>query len=357
MSKRYFDCVVVGAGPAGLSVAYYLKRMGVNFVLIDEHGIGASWENMNDTLRLVSPWWTNVLPGTIPNPLHAFEKHSRLSFVRYLQSYYKKNDLGPVLQERVCEVHSCSDGYSIETAEGGLIQAKSVVCASGYFGNPYFPEIESDDSVEIVHASSYKNVKQLLARGVAKVLVVGRRVTAGQLAEELYSAGISVTLSARGQVEVKRNDSFMGGLREQVYFFWESLKLYFQPEVKANSYAIMDGGKIREYIHSGSIPVLGKPQKIEAGMVYLEGRDAPLAVDQIWLATGYKPNLGYLKSFNLSFEDSSMPVIVQQLHDAYPGVHLVGFDNLFNFTSRYLRGIRRDSKRIAKQIEAHLKPG
>lgn len=353
MNRMQFDCVVIGAGPAGLSVAYHLKKLGVDFALIDREGVGSSWKRMNDSLKLVSPWWTNRLPGTALNPFYAFKKHSRSSFIKYLELYYKKNELGPLVVDSVHTLHKNSKGYLLKTSNGE-IQCNAVVCASGYFGNPYIPKIESDGSVEVFHACSYKNVDQLRERGMSKVLVVGRRVTAGQLAEELYSSGVSVALSARGGVEVKKNDTFYGSLREQIYFFWESLRLFFKPGLKANSYPVMDGGKIRGYICTGKIPVYGVPKLIRSGQVFFCEKTEPIKVDAVWLATGYKPKLEYLNELGLVLEDGDIFKVSSQLDEDYPGLHFVGFDNLFNFTSRYLRGIRRDSREIAQRVKSQL---
>lgn len=33
-----------------------------------------------------------------------------------------------------------------------------------------------------------------------------------------------------------------------------------------------------------------------------------------------------------------------------PGVFLLGFDNLYDHRSRYLRGIRRDARRLARRL-------
>ncbi|MBB6522704.1 flavin-containing monooxygenase [Pseudoteredinibacter isoporae] len=353
MNSKQFDCVIIGAGPAGLSVAYHLKKLGVEFALLDREGVGSSWKRMNDSLKLVSPWWTNMLPGTALNPFYAFKKHSRSSFVKYLESYYKEKELGPLITENVNAVRKGEEGYLLETSNGE-IKCRAVVCASGYFGNPYIPEIESDGSVDVFHASSFKNVDQLLERGVSSVLVVGRRVTAGQLAEELCSSGISVSLSSRGGVEVKKNDTLYGALREQVYFFWESLKLFCKPDLKGDSYPVMDGGKIRGYICSGEIPVYGAPKSIESGQVFLEEGIHPLNVDTVWLATGYQPKLEYLEGLDLAIQDGEMAEISSHLEEEYPGLYFIGFDNLFNFTSRYLRGIRRDSRRIADRVKLSL---
>ncbi|MFC7066155.1 FAD-dependent oxidoreductase [Brucella rhizosphaerae] len=46
MSSDIFDVVVIGAGQAGLASAYYLRRAGVSFVILDaEEGPGGAWRH------------------------------------------------------------------------------------------------------------------------------------------------------------------------------------------------------------------------------------------------------------------------------------------------------------------------
>src|SRR5690606_9413492 len=48
--------VVVGAGQAGLSASYHLKRKGIDHVVLDGASrIGDVWRNRWDTLRLFTP--------------------------------------------------------------------------------------------------------------------------------------------------------------------------------------------------------------------------------------------------------------------------------------------------------------
>ena len=49
------DCIVIGAGQAGLAVGYYLRKKGLDFVLLDaESGPGAAWRHTWPSLTLFS---------------------------------------------------------------------------------------------------------------------------------------------------------------------------------------------------------------------------------------------------------------------------------------------------------------
>ena len=60
--------VVVGGGQAGLSVAYYLKRLGLDpgneFIVLDRGpGTGGAWQFRWEALRIGSAHRINDLPG------------------------------------------------------------------------------------------------------------------------------------------------------------------------------------------------------------------------------------------------------------------------------------------------------
>jgi putative flavoprotein involved in K+ transport len=61
---EHFDTIVIGAGQAGLSTGYHLKRQGRDFVILDANErIGDSWRSRWDSLRLFTPARVDGLAG------------------------------------------------------------------------------------------------------------------------------------------------------------------------------------------------------------------------------------------------------------------------------------------------------
>ena len=52
------DVVIVGAGPAGIGVAVTLKRMGINFVIVEKDSIGSSFKKWPEETQFISPSFT-----------------------------------------------------------------------------------------------------------------------------------------------------------------------------------------------------------------------------------------------------------------------------------------------------------
>ena len=87
------DVVIVGGSQAGLAVAYYLKKRGLRFVLLDaEPEIGRVWKSRWDSLTLFTPAQYSGLPGMDFPAAHDVYP-SKDDVAAYLQSYASAFDL------------------------------------------------------------------------------------------------------------------------------------------------------------------------------------------------------------------------------------------------------------------------
>jgi putative flavoprotein involved in K+ transport len=79
--------VVIGAGPAGLSVSQQLTVLGVDHVVLERATVAQAWRDRWVSFTLVTPIWTLDLPGDPyvgPDP----EGHvHRDEIVAYLEKY------------------------------------------------------------------------------------------------------------------------------------------------------------------------------------------------------------------------------------------------------------------------------
>ena len=90
---EHIETVVVGAGQAGLSVGYHLKRRGLPFAILDANErVGDSWRARWDSLRLFSPARHNRLDGLpFPSARHSFPSKDEMA--DYLESYAARFEL------------------------------------------------------------------------------------------------------------------------------------------------------------------------------------------------------------------------------------------------------------------------
>ena len=88
MSVPDHAVAVIGGGQAGLAVAYYLRRAGLNFHIFDAgDGPGGAWVHGWDSLRLFSPAAYSSLPGWPMPPAARDGYPTRDDVIDYLTRY------------------------------------------------------------------------------------------------------------------------------------------------------------------------------------------------------------------------------------------------------------------------------
>ncbi|MBB3967052.1 FAD-dependent oxidoreductase [Rhizobium metallidurans] len=91
MSSETFDVVVIGAGQAGLASAYYLRRAGLSFVMLDaEDGPGGAWRHGWNSLHLFSPASFSSLPGWMMPSRTKASYPAKSEVIDYLTRYEER---------------------------------------------------------------------------------------------------------------------------------------------------------------------------------------------------------------------------------------------------------------------------
>jgi putative flavoprotein involved in K+ transport len=200
MYASILDVIVVGAGHAGLSISYHLKKHNVNHIVFEKGKIGDSWHNQRwDSFKLNTPNKWNLLPGQESIFSDSEGLCSASEFVAFLEGYSAKFQL-PVVEN--CEVISVesipeSKEFSVSVSENGSTKnyrCSQVVVASGAQNKKNIPLFARNLSSEIfqLHSSEYRNVSSLPD---GAVLVVGSAQSGIQIAEDLISEGRKVFIS------------------------------------------------------------------------------------------------------------------------------------------------------------------
>jgi cation diffusion facilitator CzcD-associated flavoprotein CzcO len=210
--------VVVGAGQAGLSVSYYLARLGldpgVDFVVFDRGpGTGGAWQLRWEALRIGSAHRINDLPGMDELGL-SFENAGRaLPAKEVVADYYRQYEEHFGLRvHRPTTVRSVFNrgselvvGYDSRQPSGptrGELSADVVVNATGTWGSPFVPWYPGRDSFagRQLHTTDYTDAAEFAGQSV---VVVGGGTSAIGFLMELENVATDLLWVTRSPTEFR----------------------------------------------------------------------------------------------------------------------------------------------------------
>ncbi len=184
MNRYETDILIIGAGQAGLALAYHLKSTSLRYLLVERHSrIGDSWRNRYDSLTLFTPRSFSALPG------RKFEGDpqgyaTRDEFADYLEIYARHFEFPIHLNQGVCRLERVDGGFQTTTEVGDSFLSQIVVLATGPFQKPKIPAMATqfDPEVRQFTPETYRNATQIPQ---GKVLIVGDGATGRDIAAEL----------------------------------------------------------------------------------------------------------------------------------------------------------------------------
>lgn len=178
-----YQIVIIGAGQAGLSMGYYLKKEGIPFIILDgNERVGDSWRKRYQSLVLFTPRRYSSLPGLpLAGEPEGFPTKDEMA--EYFLKYASHFDLPIKNNIQVQSLTKMNGTFQMVTNQGDIF-ATNVIVATGAFQKPYIPEIiESHDNLPLqFHSSQYNSPNEMKGD---TVLVVGGGNSGAQIAVEL----------------------------------------------------------------------------------------------------------------------------------------------------------------------------
>lgn len=200
---NHTDCVVIGAGQAGLAMSRCLTDRGVDHVVIERGRVAERWRSERwDSLRLLTPNWQSRLPGFCydgPDPDGYMSMPEVVDyFERYAASFSAPVRSGVAVQS----LRRDGSRFLVGTSAGDW-RARVVIVATGHSDTPRVPDVASRFPRDITHVvpTEYRRPELLPEGGV---LIVGASSTGIQLADELQRAGRAVTIAVGQHLRMPR---------------------------------------------------------------------------------------------------------------------------------------------------------
>jgi len=185
------DIAVIGAGQAGLSSAYHLRRLGFaplrNFILFDQSPRpGGAWQFRWPSLTLSTANKIHDLPGMSMAEaidISTGDVQASRAIPEYYAAYEAKFDLRVMRPAHVQVVCDRGERLRIET-DKGLFSSRGIINATGTWETPYIPEYKGAERFKgsQLHTKDYRTADEFAGK---HVVIVGGGISAVQLMDEI----------------------------------------------------------------------------------------------------------------------------------------------------------------------------
>jgi putative flavoprotein involved in K+ transport len=348
--RSRYEVVVVGAGQAGLTMGFFLRRAGRQFLITERaRSVGAAWRGRWDSLTLFTPRRYSSLPGlAFPGDPDGYP--GRDEVIAYLEHYAERFELPVELSNGVKRLGTVDDGFFLET-ESRTIAADQVVVSTGPFQTPYVPELATRLASDVVqaHSTGYRSPGDLPE---GTVLVVGGGNTGYQIAKEL-SETRNVHLSV-GSRQTPLPQRLLG----RDLFWWLTKSRLLGRTVESRLGRRMRG---RETLIGSSPRELRRRHGVQlraramdaSGRIVRFADGGELEVDAVIWATGYRPDHSWIEA---PIFDPSGRVRHRRGVTEVPGLYFLGLTWQHTRGSALLGWVADDAAFIAERIEHARNP-
>lgn len=325
------EIVVIGAGQAGLSSAYHLRRRGLEpgrgFLVLDQNPMpGGAWQHRWPSLTLSTVNRIHDLPGlgfaeAVPDAGDDVE--AAVAVPRYFAEYEKRFGLPvyrPVTVKVVCER---AGRFRVET-DRETFSARGIINATGTWETPYIPEYPGHERFRgrQLHTHDYRTADEFIGQ---HVLIVGGGISAIQLLDEI-SKVTRTTWVTRTPPRWREGPFDQDAGRAAVRLVEERVRAGLPP----NAVVSVTGLPVNERTEAmrGRGVLERQPmfsEITETGVRWADGRE--LAVDVIAWCTGFRSSLDQLAPLLLREPGGGIVMggrLATQVAKE-PRVHLVGY--------------------------------
>lgn len=338
--------VVIGAGQAGLSSAYFLRRAGLSFVVLDaEPGPGGAWRHRWPTLRVDTTHRIHDLPGMAFGPADATAPAAQ-AVPEYFAAYERSFALPVRRPVRVGAVREGTGGRLRVETSAGTWDTRAVINATGTWTRPFWPHYPGQPAFRgrQLHAADYRGPAEFAGQ---RVVVVGGGTSAVQLLREIAEVA-TTTWVTRRPPQFREGPFTEADGRAAVALVDEAVRAGRPPHSVVGVTGLPLGPELQEARRRGILDRLPMFDRITPGGVrWDDGRF--VAADVILWCTGWRAAIEHLAPLRLREPGGGITMDGTRVV-ADPRVHLVGYG-----PSASTIGANRAGRAAAREITELLR--
>ncbi|MFD8778290.1 NAD(P)-binding domain-containing protein [Streptomyces sp. NPDC059916] len=346
---REVDVVVIGAGQAGLSSAYHLRRAGFeperDFVVLDHSPRpGGAWQFRWPSLTYGKVHGMHALPGLELTGADPARPSSEV-IAAYFASYEETFDLRVRRPVDVRAVREGDGGRLLVETSDGTWSTRALINATGTWDRPFWPRYPGQETFlgRQLHTAIYPGPEAFRGQ---RVIVVGGGASGTQHLMEIAPYAAATTWVTR-RPPVYNEGPFDENLgRAAVALVDERVRAGLPPQSVVSVTGLPLNDAIRQARADGVLDRLPMFDRITpSGVEWGDGRRVD--ADVILWATGFRPAIEHLAPLKLRGPGGGIQAEDTRVV-ADPRIHLVGYGPSASTigANRAGRAAVRDIKRL-----------
>ncbi len=294
MSPQHYPLIIIGGGPIGLACAIEAQKAGIGYLVLEKGCLVNSLYNYPVNMTFFSTSERLEIGGVPFVSNNA--KPTRSEALEYYRRVAGSFNLNINLFEPVQEVLREEDNklYRVVTGKG-TYTANHIIIATGFYDIPYLLNVPGEELPKVTH---YYKEPHFYA--YQKVAVIGANNSAVDAALETWRKGAEVTMVIRGTEIGQR------------------VKYWVRPDIENR----IKEGAINAYFNS-------TVKEIREHELLIQTPSGVVAIENDWViaATGYQPNLNFLRKLNIHLSDDEVmkPWVNEETFETnVSGIYLAG---------------------------------
>ncbi|MGW4733335.1 NAD(P)-binding domain-containing protein [Streptomyces shenzhenensis] len=331
-NEREVEVVVTGAGQAGLSSAYHLRRTGFepdrDFVVLDHSPApGGAWQFRWPSLTYGKVHGMHSLPGMELTDAYPARPSAEV-IGAYFDTYERAFDLRVRRPVDVRAVREGTAGRLLVETSDGTWTTRALINATGTWDRPFWPRYPGQETFRgrQLHTAQYAGPEEFAGQ---RVVVVGGGASGTQLLLEIAPYAAATTWVSRRPPVFREGPFDEGAGRAAVALVEERVRQGLPPRSVVSVTGLPLNDAIRQGLRDGVLdrqPMFDRitPDGVEwLGSPGLGG-GRHVEADVILWATGFRAALDHLAPLRLREAGGGIQVEGTRVV-ADPRIHLVGY--------------------------------